>query len=110
MRPLDELEQTIAQRKRSAAADSSYTAKLLAGGVAKIGAKVSEEAAEFAEAAGEPGENGRQHAIHEAADVIYHLLVLLAAREITLAEIEGELARRFSMSGLEEKASRGTKS
>jgi phosphoribosyl-ATP pyrophosphohydrolase len=105
MRPLDQLEQTIRQR-RDAAADASYTARLLAGGVAKIGAKVNEEAAEVVAAAAEPGEDGRQHTIREAADVVYHLLVLLAAREISLDEVESELARRFGMSGLEEKASR----
>lgn len=109
MRPLDQLEATIAQRKAAADAGSSYTARLLAGGVAKIGPKVIEEAAEVVEAAAEPGEPGRQHTIREASDVIYHLLVLLAAREVTLAEVESELARRFNMSGLEEKASRGQK-
>lgn len=106
MRPLDQLEHTISERKRAAATDSSYTAKLLAGGVHKIGAKVVEEAAEVVEAAAEPGEDGRQHTIREAGDVLYHLLVLLAAREIPLAEVEKEIARRFGMSGLEEKAAR----
>jgi phosphoribosyl-ATP pyrophosphohydrolase len=109
MRPLDQLEQTIAQRKAAAAADSSYTAKLLAGGLAKIGPKITEEAAEVVEAAAEPGEEGRQHTLREAADVIYHLLVLLAAREVKLEEVETELARRFNMSGLVEKASRARK-
>jgi phosphoribosyl-ATP pyrophosphohydrolase len=106
MRPLDQLEQTIAARKVAAAADKSYTAKLLSGGVEKIGAKLLEESGEAASAAGEPGEQGRQHTLREAADVLYHLLVLLSAREITLAEVETELAARFHMSGLEEKASR----
>ena len=105
MRPLDQLEHTIQERKR-AAADTSYTARLLAAGVAKIGSKVVEEAAEVVEAAAEPGEEGRKHTIREAADVVYHLMVLLAAREITLADVEAELARRFGMSGLQEKASR----
>ena len=106
MRPLDQLEQTIAERKAAATADKSYTAKLLAGGLAKIGPKVTEEAAEVIEAAAEPGEDGRQHTIREAGDVLYHLLVLLAARDVKLSEVESELARRFNMSGLEEKASR----
>ena len=105
-RPLDQLEQTIEGRRQAADAGASYTAKLLVGGVKKIGAKVAEEAAEVVQAAAEPGEDGRQHTIREAADVLYHLLVLLAAREITLAEVESELAARFNMSGLEEKASR----
>ena len=106
MRPIDQLEQTIQARRSAAAADASYTARLLAGGVPKIGAKVLEEAAEVVEAAKEPGEDGRQHTVREAADVLYHLLVLLAARDVTLGEVEAELARRFNMSGLEEKASR----
>jgi phosphoribosyl-ATP pyrophosphohydrolase len=106
MRPLDQLEQTIGERKQAAAADTSYTARLLAGGLPKIGAKVVEEAAEVVEAAGEPGEEGRQHTIREAGDVLYHLLVLLAARGVKLSEVESELAGRFGMSGLEEKASR----
>ncbi len=109
MRPLDQLEQTIAQRKAAGDADASYTAKLLKGGIDKIGPKVTEEAAEVVEAAGEPGEDGRQHTIREAGDVIYHLLVLLSARDVKFSEVEGELARRFGMSGLEEKASRGPK-
>jgi phosphoribosyl-ATP pyrophosphohydrolase len=104
-RPLDQLEQTILARK-SAADEKSYTAKLLAGGVEKIGGKIIEEAAEVVEAAGEDGEEGRQHTIREAGDVIYHLLVLLASRGITLAEVEAELERRFGVSGLDEKANR----
>ena len=107
MRPLDQLEETIRQRQLAGEADKSYTAKLLAGGVAKIGPKVTEEAAEVVEAAGEPDEAGREHTIREAADVIYHLMVLLAVRGVKLEEVERELARRFGMSGLEEKASRG---
>jgi phosphoribosyl-ATP pyrophosphohydrolase len=107
MRPLDQLEETIRQRQLAGEADKSYTAKLLAGGVAKIGPKVTEEAAEVVEAAGEPDEAGREHTIREAADVIYHLMVLMAVRGVKLDEVEAELARRFGMSGLEEKASRG---
>jgi phosphoribosyl-ATP pyrophosphohydrolase len=107
MRPLDQLEETIRQRQLAGEADKSYTAKLLAGGVAKIGPKVTEEAAEVVEAAGEPDEAGREHTIREAADVIYHLMVLMAVRGVSLDDVERELARRFGMSGLEEKASRG---
>jgi phosphoribosyl-ATP pyrophosphohydrolase len=105
LRPLDQLEQTILARK-SATGEKSYTAKLLAGGVEKIGGKIIEEAAEVVEAAGEAGEEGRQHTIREAGDVLYHLMVLLAARDVKLAEVEAELARRFGVSGLEEKANR----
>lgn len=107
MRPLDQLEATIRQRQQAGEADKSYTAKLLAGGIPKIGPKVTEEAAEVVEAAAEPDEAGREHTIREAADVVYHLMVLMAARGVELAEVERELARRFGMSGLDEKASRG---
>ena len=54
----------------------------------------------------EPGEAGRTHTVHEAADLIYHLFVMLGHRDISLAEVEAELARRFGISGLDEKASR----
>jgi phosphoribosyl-ATP pyrophosphohydrolase len=85
----------------------SYTTTLFAGGVAKIGEKIVEEAAEVVEAAGEAGEVGRQHLIREAADLIYHLFVMLGHRDVQLAEVEAELARRFGLSGLDEKAARG---
>ena len=87
-------------------ASPSYTASLLAGGVDAIGVKVTEEAAEVVAAAGAPGEPGRQHTIREAADVVYHLFVLLALRGIRLEELSAELDRRANRSGLEEKAAR----
>jgi phosphoribosyl-ATP pyrophosphohydrolase len=87
----------------------SYTTSLLAGGVPKIGAKVTEEAAEVVEAAGEPGDEGRLHLIREAGDLLYHLFVLLAYRDVPLAEVEAELARREGISGIDEKASRPPK-
>ena len=87
----------------------SYTTTLFAGGVPKIGEKITEEAAEVVEAAGEPGDEGRAHLIHEAADLVYHLFVMLGFRDIKLTEVEAELARRFGISGLDEKAARGTK-
>ncbi len=96
---------TIESRK-SASPDSSYTAKLLHAGLEKIGRKVMEEAGELVEAAGEPGDEGREHTVYEAGDLFYHALVLLAHRGIPLAEVEAELARRFGTSGLVEKASR----
>lgn len=85
----------------------SYTTSLLEGGVAKIGAKITEEAAEVVEAAGEPGSEGREHLIYEAGDLLYHLFVLLAYRDIGLGDVEAELARRFGISGIDEKAARG---
>jgi phosphoribosyl-ATP pyrophosphohydrolase len=104
-RPIDELEQTIAERADSPT-ERSYTSQLLAGGVEKIGAKVVEEAAEVVEAAAESGEVGRQHFICEVGDLVYHLLVMLRHRGCSLADVEAELARRSGVSGLEEKASR----
>lgn len=86
--------------------ERSYTTKLFRGGVEKIGGKVLEEAREVVEAATETGDEGRRHLVAEAADVIYHLLVLLAHRDVGLDDVEVELARRFGISGLDEKASR----
>lgn len=87
----------------------SYTTALFQGGVAKIGGKILEEAGEVVEAAGEPGDAGRSHLIYEAADLIYHLLVLLGHRDVKLPEVEAELARRIGLSGLDEKAARAEK-
>jgi phosphoribosyl-ATP pyrophosphohydrolase len=85
----------------------SYTTKLLRGGLPAIAAKILEESDEVIEAAGEADEAGRQHTIREAADLIYHLWVLLASRGISLHEIRTELERREGVSGLEEKRQRG---
>jgi phosphoribosyl-ATP pyrophosphohydrolase len=79
---------------------------LLAGGVPKIGAKIVEEAAELVEAAGEPGQAGHDHFVREVGDLFYHLLVMLCHKKCTLHDVEAELARRFGVSGIEEKASR----
>lgn len=105
LRPIDELEQTILARQ-AAPDEQSYTAQLLDGGIEKIGGKVLEEAAEVVEAAGEPGDEGREHTIREAGDLVYHLLVLLASRGVSFSEVEAELVRRTGVSGLEEKANR----
>jgi len=86
--------------------ERSYTTTLLAGGVERIGAKIVEEAAEVVEAAAEKGTAGQQHLVHEAADLIYHLLVLLRYANVEWQEVEAELARRFGMSGLDEKTAR----
>lgn len=105
-RPLDALEETIRQRAADADASKSYTAKLLTGGVEKIGPKVTEEAAEVVEAASEPGDEGRAHFVYEVGDLLYHTLVLCRWRGVDLAEVEEELARRFGVSGIAEKESR----
>ena len=103
--PLEKLERTIASRAAKPN-EKSYTSKLLAGGVVMIGAKVTEEAAEVVEAAAEAAEAGREHFVRELGDLFYHVLVLMQHRGATLADLEGELARRFGVSGLEEKAGR----
>ena len=102
---LGRLTEVIRQRKAQPS-DRSYTAQLLAGGVERMGAKVTEEAAEVVEAAAEPGKDGQDHLVREVADLLYHVMVLLAYRDRTLADVEHELGRRFGTSGLDEKASR----
>ena len=103
---LPQLMQVILERKTASAA-TSYTRRLLEGGVPQVAAKVQEEAQEVVEAAAELGDAGREHLVREAADLFYHLLVLLACRDLALADVEAELERRFGISGLEEKSSRG---
>ncbi len=99
----------VIEDRRANPPEKSYTTKLFKGGVPKIGEKIMEEAAEVVEAAGEEGEEGRQHLIYEAGDLIYHLFVMLGHREIPLSEVEAELGRRFGVSGIDEKASRPQK-
>lgn len=96
---------TIEDRKTNPPA-RSYTTSLFEGGVEKIGRKILEEANEMIEAADEPGDQGRSHFIHETADLIYHMFVMLGHRGIKLEEVEAELGRRFGISGLDEKAAR----
>jgi phosphoribosyl-ATP pyrophosphohydrolase len=83
--------------------DSSYTRKLLDKGADHCAKKLGEEAVETVIAA---IENNRDHLIAESADLIFHLLVLLKSRGVSLAEVEDALAQRTQMSGLEEKAAR----
>ena len=99
---LESLERVVDSRKH-AAPDRSYTSRLLVGGVAKIGAKVTEEAAELVAAAASEADD---RVVSEAADLTYHMLVLLASRGLSLAMVEDELGRRFGVSGLDEKAAR----
>src|SRR4051812_1654939 len=87
---LPPLERVIADR-RARPPERSYVARLLAGGVAAIGAKVTEEAAEVVAAAEEPDGDGRDHLVHEAADLLFHTLVLLAHRGVAWADVEAEL-------------------
>jgi phosphoribosyl-ATP pyrophosphohydrolase len=99
---LNDLETRVAERA-AASAETSYTRKLLDRGVAQCAKKFGEEAIEVVLAA--VGEE-RERLVGEAADVLYHLLVVLRARGVTLAEVEAELGKRAARSGLEEKASR----
>lgn len=99
---LDVLYQVILSRK-DASPDDSYTAALLSKGIDKILKKLGEEATETV-IAGKGGSD--QELTYEAADLCYHLLVLLAARDIPANAVWNELARRFGTSGIAEKASR----
>jgi len=99
---LHDLEKRVDERAQ-ASSDVSYTRKLLDRGVAHCAKKLGEEAVEAAIAA---IAEGRERMVGEAADVLYHLLVVLHARGITLAEVEAELEARTRQSGLDEKASR----
>jgi len=101
---LRRLMRVIEDRKVERPPDS-YTTRLLDGGATVVGAKLREEADELVEAAFDPVPDRRQ-VVHEAADLIYHLLVLLAAADVKLDDVETELQRRFGTSGLAEKASR----
>ena len=99
---INDLEKRVQERAR-ASADVSYTRKLLDRGVAQCAKKLGEEAVELALAS--VGES-RERLTEEAADLIYHLLVVLKARDVKLAEVEAVLGARASQSGLAEKASR----
>ena len=101
---LARLEAVIAQR-RSADPKLSYVAKLHARGLPLIARKLGEEATEAVVAA-LSGDD--EELVGEAADVLFHLLVLLGARDIPLADVLAELDRREGVSGIDEKASRGT--
>jgi len=103
MSAIERLAATIEARK-GADPDSSWTAKLLAKGPEKAAEKFGEEAVEAVIEAVK-GDAARLTA--EAADVIYHLLVMCAARGVSLADIEAELTRREGQSGIAEKAGRG---
>lgn len=83
--------------------DSSYTAKLLSGGPPKIAKKINEEAAEVTIAALSEGNDA---VVRESADLIYHLMVMWAAKGLAPEDIYAELARREGISGIEEKNSR----
>ena len=100
---LDDLFATITARKGTDP-DTSWTAKLLAKGPEKCAEKFGEEAVE---AIIEAVKDDKAALTGEAADVLYHLLVMLAARDVALSDVMDELARRQGVSGIDEKAARG---
>lgn len=102
MNALETLAATIEARK-SADPDSSWTARLLSRGPEKCAEKFGEEAVE---AVIEAVKGDRDRLTAEAADVLYHLLVMLAARDVSLGDVLAELARREGTSGIAEKAAR----
>ncbi|SDO43118.1 phosphoribosyl-ATP pyrophosphatase [Lutimaribacter pacificus] len=99
---LEELEQVVATRA-AASPDESWTAKLLAKGPEKAAEKFGEEAIE---AVIEAVRNDPDRLTSEAADVLFHLLVMLHARGVRVADVMAELDRRQGQSGLAEKAAR----
>ena len=102
MSTLNDLANTIAQRAK-ADPDSSWTAKLLAKGPEKCAEKFGEEAVE---AIIEAVKDNRDGLISESADVLFHLLVMLQSRGVSLDEVLAELDRRQGTSGIAEKAAR----
>lgn len=99
---LSDLE-TIVAARAMASPDESWTAKLYAAGQSKAAKKLGEEAIETVMAA---VTNDRENLTYEAADLLYHLLVVLKIAGIPLQEVMTELQRRTGQSGLAEKASR----
>ena len=102
MSELEQLQQLI-ESKKDSDPSLSYTAKLFSQGIQEIQKKFGEESIELIIAS---NQNNRNNIINETADVLYHLLVLLSEKSISLKEVVEELERRSSMSGLEEKANR----
>ncbi len=100
---LSRLERTLEARK-SSTAGTSYVRSLYDGGAAKIGAKVREEADELARAIADESD---ERVVSEAADVLFHVMVALRSRDVSLSSVLGELERRSGTSGHVEKAARG---
>ena len=93
----------VIEDRRDNPPPKSYVSSLFAGGVTKIAGKVTEEAAEFVEAAGEEDE---KHFVYEAADLMFHVMVMLGHRHVHPQQVFDELARRFGISGIDEKEAR----
>ena len=97
---IEDLLKTIRERKNSSP-DKSYTSSLLSGGLSKCIDKLEEEFNELKEAL-----NSKNNQVHEAADLIYHLLVTLEVADVKFEDVLKELDRRKNRSGLEEKENR----
>ncbi|MDP1799159.1 MAG: phosphoribosyl-ATP diphosphatase [Planctomycetaceae bacterium] len=104
---LSRLATVIEQRRRERPA-GSYTVELLEGGPSVMSARIIDEAYELIAAGGEAEDDfpSRQAVVHEAADVIYHLMVFLASHQVEWRDVERELDQRFGTGGLVEKARR----
>ena len=100
---LEQLTATIESRK-AADPEASYVAKLFHKGADSILKKVGEEATEVVIAA---KDEDREQIVYESADLLFHLMVMLARYDLSLSDVANELARREGLSGLVEKASRG---
>jgi phosphoribosyl-ATP pyrophosphohydrolase len=96
--------QAVLEARRGAAADTSYVARLYAGGLDGMLKKIGEEATELVMA----GKDGvPERIIAEAADLWFHTMIVLVAQNLSVDDVLAELDRRFGRSGLDEKASRG---
>jgi len=93
----------VVQDRKINPPEKSYMVKLLDGGVDKIASKITEEAGEFIEAA---GENDDDHTVYEAADLLFHTIVMLGYKNIEPKRVLQELNRRFGVSGITEKENR----
>lgn len=98
-----DLERVLYARKHDSSAEKSYTKSLLTKGHPKIAAKIREEAEELI---AELPEGDEVKVIHETADLLFHVMVGLVARDVPMEKVWQELARRFGVSGHDEKASR----
>ena len=97
---INELVKTIRERKKSTP-DKSYTSSLLSGGLSNCIDKLEEEFKELKEALSK-----KNNEVHEAADLLYHLLVVLEVADVKFEDVLNELKKRKSQSGLEEKKNR----
>jgi phosphoribosyl-ATP pyrophosphohydrolase len=97
--------QAVLETRRDERPQGSYVVSLLDGGWPAIEAKILEEAREVADAG---REESAEAVVHEAADLLFHLWVGLLSRDVAPSAVFAELARRFGLGGLEEKAARAS--